>query len=141
MIISNSQLIIAYLRAIWFELFLLAGILGTCFVEDAFERGRYIFLAYLAMASFFLTVSARDFVNNSVSNTQTLSIRNYNTDALYASAAGCIMLGVVNYCMIIFIGLGITTDIPDMAMPGMLAKYGVGGARAQRYEPSSTQGF
>jgi hypothetical protein len=94
------------------------------------------------LLSFFLTVSARDFINNSVSSTQTLSFQNYNNDALYAAAAGCIMLGVVNYCMIIFIGLGITTDIPEVAMPGVLAKYGVSGARnQQRYEPSSSQGF
>ncbi len=41
---------IAPCRAIWFEFFLLVGILATCFI-DAFERGRYIFLTYFAMVT------------------------------------------------------------------------------------------
>ena len=36
-------------RAVWFELFILIGMIATCFI-DAFERARYIYLAYLAMA-------------------------------------------------------------------------------------------
>ena len=51
------------------------------------------------------------------------------------------MLAIVNYALIIFIGLGATMDIPDMHMPNALNKFGVGGPKAQKYESSSTQGF
>jgi hypothetical protein len=116
--------------------------LATCFI-DAFDKARYIYLAYLAMSSFFLTIGARDFITQSIMGGG-VSPSNYNLDAYNASAAGCIMLAVANYALIIFIGLGATTTIPDVQMAQLTQftqnKFGFR-PREQKYEPSSTQGF
>jgi hypothetical protein len=63
---------------------------------------------------------------------------------LLISYQGCILLAIVNYALIIFIGLGATTDMDNIQMPAMpnaLNKWGIGGPRQQKYESSSTQGF
>ena len=71
-----------------------------------------------------------------------VNFENYSVDAYYAAAAGCILLSIVNYALIIFIGLGATGDVPDVNMPGALGKFGIGGARnTVKYESSTTQGF
>ena len=127
-------------RAIWFEFFLLVVMFGTCFV-DAFDKARYVYLAYLAMATFFLTVAARDFITASLIGGG-VNYQDYNLDSYNAAAAGCIMLAVTNYALIIFIGLGATTDLAEMHLPG---KFGAAISQFQnreaRYQPSATEGF
>jgi hypothetical protein len=92
--------------AVWFQFFLLIIMLGTCFL-NAFERARFIFLAYLALVTSLLTIMVRNFITNSF-NTHggAFVIKDYKQSAYNAAAAGGIMLCVTNYALIIFVGLG-----------------------------------
>jgi len=121
--------------ALWFEFFLLCIMFGTCFV-DAFNRARFIYLSYLSMATFFLTISARDFITKTLQGGG-VNPANYSLDAYNAAAAGAILLALINYCLIIFLGLGATTEIPDNVMPNIvtmqMAKYGIGIDRTAKY--------
>lgn len=94
--------------SIWFEFFLLAVMLVTCFLT-AFDRARFIFLTYLSLVTSLLTITSRNFINATVqsfvANGNTITIRDTKQSANNASAAGAIMLCVTNYALIIFIGL------------------------------------
>ena len=108
---------------------------GTCWV-NAFNRARFIYLAYLSMATFFLTISARDFITKSLQGGG-VNPANYNLSAYNAAAAGAVVLALINYCLIIFLGLGATTEIPENVMPNIvtmqMAKYGIGIDRTAKY--------
>lgn len=105
--------------AIWLEFFLLSVMFGTCWV-NAFNRARFIYLSYLSMSTFFLTISARDFITASLRGGG-VDPANYSLSAYNAAAAGAILLALVNYCLIIFLGMAATTEIPDNVMVSQLA--------------------
>ena len=107
--------------SIFLELALLIAMLVTCFL-DAFERGRYIYLSYLSMVTFFLSVMARNFITNSF-KAGAVNLANLNSDAYNAAAAGAVLLCIVNYALIIFIGLGATMTLPDMQVSWLARCY------------------
>lgn len=92
--------------SIWFEFFLLLIMLATCFLS-AFERARFIYLTYLSLVTSLLTIMCRNFITNSFNtNGGAFDIKDYKQSAYNAAAAGGILLCIVNYALIIFIGLG-----------------------------------
>eukprot|EP00798_Chlamydomonas_sp_ICE-L_P027704 gene27704-7346_t len=130
--------------SIFFELAILAAMLVTCCM-DAFERGRYIYLSYLSIVTFLLSLTARNFIANSF-KIGGIDLQDMRSDAYTATAAGAIMLCVVNFALIIFIGLGATTELPpteNLKMPHMrMPKFAKGFGSAQaKYQPSSSEGF
>eukprot|EP00798_Chlamydomonas_sp_ICE-L_P014747 gene14747-20795_t len=150
--------------SIWFELAILLAMLFTCF-HDSFERGRYIFLCYLSMATFFLTLTARDFISNSFKSGE-INLANFHSDAYTATSAGTILLCIVNYMLIIFVGINAAKvssfipmegagmphlSMPNISMPNMpnmpnMPKFNVPGnlgfgSAQQKYQASSTQAF
>ncbi|KAG2446745.1 hypothetical protein HYH02_008306 [Chlamydomonas schloesseri] len=100
---------------IWFEFFLLVIMLLTCFTT-AFERGRYIYLTYLAMVTVQLTYVAQKFITNSFT-IGGLTFNNYKSEAYNAAAAGAVLLCITNYALIIFVGLGATAAPGTSGLP------------------------
>ena len=80
--------------------------LSTCFLS-AFERARFIFLSYLSLVTSLLTIMCRNFITNSFNtNGGAFNIQDVKQSAYNAAAAGGILLCIVNYALIIFVGLG-----------------------------------
>ena len=83
--------------------------LVTCFL-NAFERARFIYLTYLSLVTSLLTIGTRNFINATVLSFVDaggkIVVANTKQSANNAAAAGLIMLCMVNYALIVFIGLG-----------------------------------
>mmetsp|Transcript_11391 Transcript_11391/g.24480 ORF Transcript_11391/g.24480 Transcript_11391/m.24480 type:complete len:199 (+) Transcript_11391:1309-1905(+) len=125
--------------AIWFEFFLFVVMIGMCFV-NAFERARYIYLSYLSMVTFFLTIGARDFITRSALGGG-VNLANYSTDAFNAAAAGMVMCCITNFALIIFISLDATGPLPEMQMNVNMARFGIGNKAEQKYQPATQTTF
>mmetsp|Transcript_11391 Transcript_11391/g.24481 ORF Transcript_11391/g.24481 Transcript_11391/m.24481 type:complete len:178 (-) Transcript_11391:358-891(-) len=95
--------------SVWFEFFLLVVMLATCFL-NAFERARFIYLTYLSLVTSLLTIASRNFITTTFllfkdSGSQ-FNYKDTKQSSNNAAAAGTIMICIVNYALIIFIGLG-----------------------------------
>lgn len=62
-----------------------------------------------------------------------INVQNFKQDSYNAAAAGCIMLGVCNYALIIFIGLGAA----EFANIGQPTSAGSNFQPEQKYSPSN----
>mmetsp|Transcript_17565 Transcript_17565/g.30141 ORF Transcript_17565/g.30141 Transcript_17565/m.30141 type:complete len:180 (+) Transcript_17565:90-629(+) len=92
--------------SIWFEFFLLVIMFGTCFV-NAFDRARFIYLAYLSLVTVLLTQTATNFSTDSFKlHAGTIVYKDTKQSALNAAAAGTVLMCICNYALIIFVGLG-----------------------------------
>lgn len=67
---------------LWFEVALLLALFITCFLEQAFKRGRICFLAFFVLATQGLMWSAHNFLTQL--ELVTLNVRDLGQDAINA---------------------------------------------------------
>ncbi|GFH19104.1 uncharacterized protein HaLaN_16002, partial [Haematococcus lacustris] len=89
--------------AVFFELILILVMLFTCFL-NIFPKAQFIYMAYLVMVTGLLTFTTRKMFTNSF-NRGWLA-EDLDSKAYDAAAVGCMFCCIVNYGLIIFIGLG-----------------------------------
>lgn len=85
--------------SLWFEFALLAALFVTAFMEQAFKRGRLVFLAFFVLATQAIMWSAHEFITTVTLGP--INIRDISQDAANAASAGCVLLGVANFAIII----------------------------------------
>eukprot|EP00199_Chlamydomonas_sp_CCMP681_P006463 CAMPEP_0119109164 /NCGR_PEP_ID=MMETSP1180-20130426/17495_1 /TAXON_ID=3052 ORGANISM="Chlamydomonas cf sp, Strain CCMP681" /NCGR_SAMPLE_ID=MMETSP1180 /ASSEMBLY_ACC=CAM_ASM_000741 /LENGTH=191 /DNA_ID=CAMNT_0007094881 /DNA_START=38 /DNA_END=613 /DNA_ORIENTATION=+ len=107
-IISCSQTYQQDWWTLFFELFLILVMLATCFL-NIFPKARYVYLAYLSMTTALLTWTTRKFFTESF-NQGWLSLDN-TSRAYDAAAVGAMLLCIVNFSLIIFVGLGAAKEL------------------------------
>lgn len=87
---------------VWFEAALLLALLVTCFLEDAFKRGRLVFLAFIVLVTQGTMWSAHNFIVQI--SLGPLNVRDIAQDAVNAAAAGFVLLSLTNFALIIVLG-------------------------------------
>ena len=111
----------------WFEFALLAAILIVSCLERAFKRGRLVFLAFLVLATMCVMLSAHNFLILISVSAININLRDVRQDAINAAVAGYVMLSVVNWALIILIGL-------EPAEAGASARGGMSTAGADPFQ-------
>ncbi|WIA11053.1 hypothetical protein OEZ85_011205 [Tetradesmus obliquus] len=87
---------------LWFEFALLVALFITSFIEQAFKRGRLVFLAFFVMVTQGIMWSAHDFITTLVLGP--IMLRDIGQDANNAATAGFVLLGMTNFVLIIVLG-------------------------------------
>jgi len=107
---------------VWFELALLLALFITCFLENQFKRGQLVFLAFFTIATVCVLLSADNFITQVALGP--INVRDLGQDSVNAAAAGFVLLGIVNFALIIVLGkdFGVTPAAPANAYqpPGSL---------------------
>lgn len=86
----------------WFEFALLLALFITCFLERSFKRGQIVFLAFYAIATVCVLLSAHNFITQVALGP--LNVRDLGQDSVNAAAAGFVLLGITNFALIIVLG-------------------------------------
>jgi hypothetical protein len=87
---------------LWFEFALLLALFITSFIDQAFKRGRLVFLAFFVMVTQGIMWSAHDFITSLVIGP--INLRDIGQDAANAATAGFVLLGMTNFVLIIVLG-------------------------------------
>jgi hypothetical protein len=72
---------------LWFEVALLLALFITCFLEQAFKRGRICFLAFFVLATQGCMWSAHNFLTQLALAAGGLNVRDLGQDAINAGAS------------------------------------------------------
>lgn len=121
--------------AIFFELILLLIMLFTCFL-NVFPKARYVYLTYLAMVTGLLTFTTGKMYTGSFNlgvYDVSLSSRAYD-----AAGVGAMFLCMVNFALIIFIGLGAAKTLEEDVNGGGAANGTPGGGQVAFSSLSTT---
>jgi hypothetical protein len=87
---------------LWFEFALLLALFITCFLERQFKRGQMVFLAFFTLAALCVMISAHNFITQVALGP--INVRDLGQDAVNAAAAGFVLLGVVDFALIVVLG-------------------------------------